>query len=433
MPPCCARVVIVFMFVFVCYLSDDHFLHQLNLQTSLLRGGLACLVLSVYPRMPRAARNRCQATRPAPSAMRRSQRNIRPPARLINPATSFDAAAVSSTPNSTIMSSLNNNLTHTTPSVTQATSTSNSIMASSSLIQDFTQAVTHQVLRTLSTHGVVAAGIAAPSAAPPSFQLPHDGALAAPLGATAGADASVRGRWHLSSIFFQVSLWGWGLRLQDRTGLGMFLPPTSLSIDCRVPAKLKAKIWDHEYFEFGLLLANSPTEPQYHLSVTTSEASGSAVLPTLCLEPTNKAKPLTSIDAWTSAFQIFVGVYTTKFPQEAPALMTYGEVVRDLAARGGGGIWRYYDTNFRYLKQQQPASLAWNVVHWELWIRSQNLSTTEPPRPSNGGLTLFSSPMVTAESSIVVVPVLVVISSMSAISVMGCIRALHIFVCHPLG
>ena len=40
--------------------------------------------------------------------------------------------------------------------------------------------------------------------------------------------------------------------------------------------------------------------------------------------------------------------------------MKYGEVVRDLAARGGN--WRYYDTNFRYLKQQQPASLAWNEV-----------------------------------------------------------------------
>ena len=63
--------------------------------------------------------------------------------------------------------------------------------------------------------------------------------------------------------------------------------------------------------------------------------------------------------------------------------MKYGKVVRDLAARGAN--WRYYDTNVRYLKQQQPASLAWNEVHWELWIRSQNRSTTKPPRPSNGG------------------------------------------------
>ena len=107
--------------------------------------------------------------------------------------------------------------------------------------------------------------------------------------------------------------------------------------------------------------------------------------------------------------------------------MKYGEVARDLAARGAN--WRYYDTNFRSLKQQQPASLAWNVVHWELWIRSQNLSTTKTPRPSNG---MFSSPMVTAESSIVVVLVLVVISSMSAISVIGCIRAPNVIFVHPV-
>jgi hypothetical protein len=55
-----------------------------------------------------------------------------------------------------------------------------------------------------------------------------------------------------------------------------------------------------------------------------------------------------SIDAWTSAFQIFVGVYTSKFPQEAPDLMKYAEVVRDLAARGAN--WRLvYDTQFRSL------------------------------------------------------------------------------------
>ena len=284
--------------------------------------------------MPRAARNRRQATRPAPSAMRHSQRNIWPPARLINPATSLDAAAVSSTATSTIVSS------------------------------------------------VMAVGITAPSAAPPPFQLSHDGALAALLGATAGQMPAYRGRWHLSFIIVYGPL-GVGAPAPEQDRPRDVFAPTSLSIDCRVPAKLKAKIWAHEYFDFGLLLANSPTEPQYHLSVTTSAAYGSAGLPTLCLEPTNKAKPLTSVDAWTSAFQIFVGVYTTKFPQEAPALMKYGEVVRDLAARGGN--WRYYDTNFRYLKQQQPASLAWNVVHWELWIRSQNLSTTKPPRPSNGG------------------------------------------------
>ena len=52
-------------------------------------------------------------------------------------------------------------------------------------------------------------------------------------------------------------------------------------------------------------------------------------------------------------------------------------------------------------------------------------SLVEPTEAINWGwgLILFSSTMATTESSIVVVPVLVVISSMSAISVIGCFRA----------
>ena len=97
----------------------------------------------------------------------------------------------------------------------------------------------------------------------------------------------------------------------------------------------------------------------------------------MCLEPLQKAKNITTIEAWTSAFQIFVGIYTSTFPAEAPALMKYGEVVRDLAAKGAN--WIYYDTNFCYLRQQKPADFPWCTIHFELWIRSQQF----PPKNNN--------------------------------------------------
>ena len=105
-----------------------------------------------------------------------------------------------------------------------------------------------------------------------------------------------------------------------------------IPIDAQVNAKLKAKIWANEYFDFALLLCAGSGDTRYHLSV--SSQSGSS-LPTLSLEPTQKSKPITSIETWTSAFQVFVGVYTVKYPLEALSLMKYGKVVRDLAARGG--------------------------------------------------------------------------------------------------
>ena len=145
----------------------------------------------------------------------------------------------------------------------------------------------------------------------------------------------------------------------------------SVTIDAQVSAKLKAKIWANEFFDFGLLLNSGAGDTRYQLSVSSQNGSS---LPTLSLEPTQKAKHIANIETWTSAFQIFVGVYTGKYPMEAPALMKYGEVVRDLAARGGD--WRFYDTQFRNLRQTNPSEMPWGSTHWELWIRAQNFNNS---------------------------------------------------------
>lgn len=141
----------------------------------------------------------------------------------------------------------------------------------------------------------------------------------------------------------------------------------SLPIDARVTAKLKAKIWANEFINFEQLITVTPIEEKFNISVNTSKDSPGQ--PTLCLEPLQKSKNNSTIDTWTSAFQIFVGLYTSNFPAEAPALMKYGEVVRDLAEKGAN--WIYYDINFNYLRQQKPADFPWVNIHFELWIRSQ--------------------------------------------------------------
>lgn len=40
-----------------------------------------------------------------------------------------------------------------------------------------------------------------------------------------------------------------------------------------------------------------------------------------------------------------------------------------MAAKGHD--WRFYDENFRYLRQHQVSSFPGNNIHWELWLRSQ--------------------------------------------------------------
>ena len=151
----------------------------------------------------------------------------------------------------------------------------------------------------------------------------------------------------------------------------------TMPIGAQVSPKIKAKIWANEFVEFGLLINPRVGETRYQLSINQNDNS----VPTLSLEPSSRIKPITTIDLWTSAFQVFVGVYTSKFPQEAPSLMKYGEVVRDLAARGGN--WRFYDTQFRSLRQSNVPGMPWGTTHWELWIRAQNMKLNTQARPNS--------------------------------------------------
>ena len=106
------------------------------------------------------------------------------------------------------------------------------------------------------------------------------------------------------------------------------------------------------------------------------------------LEPAVKPKKIHNIEMWLSAFHIFVGVYTSKYPHESPALMKYGDVVQDLAARGHN--WKFYDNNFRFLRQTQATSLPWGNIHWELWLWSQSTPLKKPP-PNGSSQTVAKS------------------------------------------
>ena len=150
---------------------------------------------------------------------------------------------------------------------------------------------------------------------------------------------------------------------------------SSLSLDARVSEKIRAKIWNQEYVDFGSLLVNPIGQSRFQLTVSNAE---SGQLPSLCLEPAEKPRKITSIESWLSAFHVFVGVYTMKYPTESPALMKYGSLIRDLAARGHN--WRFYDENFRFIRQSHVSSLPWGTIHSELWLRSHSgTSTSKSP------------------------------------------------------
>lgn len=154
-----------------------------------------------------------------------------------------------------------------------------------------------------------------------------------------------------------------------------------LSLASRIAVKLKSKILANEYIDFGLLLTNPITESKYQLNVVSRGADH----PTLCLEAASKPKCIINIDTWMSAFRMFVVVYTQERPTDAPALMKYGEIIQDLASRGQN--WKFYDENFRFLRQSNPTLYPWGNIQRELWLQAQaQVSVNKQSLPANNVL-----------------------------------------------
>ena len=109
----------------------------------------------------------------------------------------------------------------------------------------------------------------------------------------------------------------------------------------------------------------TPSTARYSLSLASSGTSSAQ--PQLNLEPVHAPKKIQSLNQWLTAFHTFVAIYVERYPLEAPQLMKYCEVVRDIASKPGK--WLFYDEQFRYIRQSAPVSYPWDTVHWELLQR----------------------------------------------------------------
>ena len=142
-----------------------------------------------------------------------------------------------------------------------------------------------------------------------------------------------------------------------------------------VDEKIRAKIWADEFVDLARLLHPS-REDNYVLAITASGEN-----PTLTFKP-QKEEKIHTIERWTRAFQVFMSVYTLKHPQEAPHMLKYCDVVRELAAKGFS--WYFYDENFR--RGRALDKLPWQSVHLELWVKAAHTNQGNNMRfRQNGG------------------------------------------------
>ena len=137
---------------------------------------------------------------------------------------------------------------------------------------------------------------------------------------------------------------------------------SAVPLASRIPERIRNKIWANEFIDFSHLLITSKDDNNYTFQLQSNE-NGQQVL---SMVPNYKRPTIQTIEQRTTAFQIFVSIFTQRFPQDSPALMKYGSVVRDLAAQSAN--WRFYDENFRHLRQEQQ--ISWDNIHSEFWLRT---------------------------------------------------------------
>jgi hypothetical protein len=118
----------------------------------------------------------------------------------------------------------------------------------------------------------------------------------------------------------------------------------NIPLGATIPTKLKQKIWDNTYFDLRLLLPNHQDE-DFSVSVERGAIN---------FQHGKFQKFPISINQWTSAFLIFGSIHIQKTPSDALHLFKYMYMIRDMYFTTKNDAWRYYDEEFRKLRQTSP-------------------------------------------------------------------------------
>ena len=134
-----------------------------------------------------------------------------------------------------------------------------------------------------------------------------------------------------------------------------------LPVDYHVPQKIKAKIWSNEFVDFGDLLKTKPKRYDNPKEAEAKKVSNHSFL---------------RYNEWCIAFEVFVAIYSIKYPHDTAGLMKYASLIRLLYSNGHA--WYTYDQSFRQLRSIKP--VPWSKIKSTIWCMA-TLSKTQKPIP----------------------------------------------------
>ena len=145
-------------------------------------------------------------------------------------------------------------------------------------------------------------------------------------------------------------------------------------LDTKVTDKIRDKIWSNQYIDLGTLLDT-------HNEETPALQIVSGVGESLKLAPHKPSNKITSLGKWNDAFLVYFSVYTRKYPQEVTSMLSYMQLMKRLAYKGGDFV--FYDKEYRHLRQR--GQQGWEV-HPDLWLEARDVrgNTTGNNKPAKG-------------------------------------------------
>ena len=144
-----------------------------------------------------------------------------------------------------------------------------------------------------------------------------------------------------------------------------------IQLGANVPLRVKQKIWSDQFVDLKTLL---PSFKESTVSIQIEQNS-------LSFTNTQKSQNQLSIHQWTTAFITFMAIYIEKKPEDAPHLLKYCNTIREISASSGDSAWKFYDDNFRKLRQSNK--LPWQRNMPELMVSACTMHRSQQPFRKN--------------------------------------------------
>jgi hypothetical protein len=133
-----------------------------------------------------------------------------------------------------------------------------------------------------------------------------------------------------------------------------------------ISPKVKSQIWSNEYVDLGSSINTKFSKQPY--TIVEPHGGGFAL---------EKRNPPTyqfdSVSHWLSAFHVFVGIYSEKYPNEIGSLMKYAHTIQNLARLSCDIAVFMYDKTFRQWRETAWVYLPWDQVNSELYNDAMHL------------------------------------------------------------